>query len=77
MNITLATDQETIRRTREYARQHGTSLNHLVRDFLRSLTAGAGGDQAAAEFRRNATAFPGRSPEGYRFNREEAQRMRG
>lgn len=74
MNITLAADDDTVKRTREYARQHGTSVNQLVRDFLKSLTAHDDRDRVADEFVRNASAHPGRSPDGFRFNREEAQR---
>jgi hypothetical protein len=76
MNITLSTDAETVARTREYARQHGTSVNQLVRDFLRNLTARQDRDQVAEEFIRNATTHAGRSPKGFRFNREDAQRVR-
>ena len=74
MNITLSTDAETVARTREYARQHGTSVNQLVRDFLRNLTARQDRDQVAEEFVRNATTHAGRSPKGFRFTREDAQR---
>ena len=76
MNITLSADVETIERTREYARRNGTSLNQLVRDFLRSLTAGGDREQVADEFIRNATTHAGHSPKGFRFGREDAQRAR-
>lgn len=74
MNITLATDAETVERTREYARQHGTSVNQLVRNFLQNLTARKDRDCVADEFIRNATEHAGHSPEGFRFSRDEAQR---
>ena len=76
MNITLAADAGTVERTREYARQHGTSVNRLVRDYLQSLTAREDRDRVADEFIRNATEYAGHSPEGFRFNRDEAQRPR-
>jgi len=76
MNITLSADMDTLRRTRDYARQHGTSLNQLVRDFLRNLTAQDESDKVADEFVRNAMSHSGRSPKGFRFSREDAQRMR-
>jgi hypothetical protein len=76
MNITLSADVDTLRRTRDYAKQHGTSLNQLVRDFLRSLTAKDEADKVADEFVRNAMTHSGRSPKGFRFSREDAQRMR-
>ena len=76
MNITLAADAETVKRTREYARQHGTSVNQLVRNFLQNLTAREDRSHAADEFLRNATAHAGRSPKGFHFNREDVQRTR-
>jgi hypothetical protein len=76
MNITLSADMDTLRRTRDYAKQHGTSLNQLVRDFLRNLTTKDEADKVADEFVRNAMAHSGRSPKGFRFSREDAQRMR-
>jgi len=77
MNITLSADEETVRLTREYARQHGTSLNRLVRDYLCRLTATDEGETAADEFRRLALEHGGRSPKGFRFSREEAHRRNG
>ncbi len=74
MNITLSADEETVRRTREYARLHGTSLNQLVRDYLRQLTAGDEGESAAKEFSQLALQHGGRSPAGFRFDREAAHR---
>lgn len=76
MNITLAADAETVKRTREYARLHGTSVNQLVRDFLNSLTAREDRNEVADEFIRNATTHAGKSLKDFRFNREDAQRAR-
>ena len=39
MNITLSARDELIERAREYAREHGTSLNQLIRDHLERLVA--------------------------------------
>ena len=77
MNITLSADADTVQRTREYARHHGTSVNQLVRDFLRGLTEQGDRDRTADEFIRNATERGGRSPKGFRFSREQAQRTEG
>jgi hypothetical protein len=76
MNITLSADTETIQQTRKYAREHGTSVNQLVREFLAGLTGWKAGDEVAEEFERNATEHGGRSPKGYRFDRAQAQRRR-
>lgn len=76
VNITLSADMDTLRRTREYAKQHGTSLNQLVRDFMKNLTVRGESDKVADEFVRNAMGHGGCSPEGFRFSREDVQRMR-
>lgn len=34
-NVTLAMDEELVRKGREYARKHGMSFNALMRDLLR------------------------------------------
>lgn len=49
MNITLSADKETIRRAREVARRQGTSLNALIRSYLRSLGERSQYDGAAEE----------------------------
>jgi hypothetical protein len=37
MNITLSVDEQTVARAREVARQQGTSLNALIRDYLERI----------------------------------------
>lgn len=69
MNITLSADEHVIERARAWAQAHGTSLNTVIRDHLKSLAAGQDAPSVAAEFRKNA--LTGRSDEGYRFNRED------
>ena len=74
MNITLSADEDTVTRTRAYAREHGTSVNQLVRDFLESITGQEDRDRVAEEFARNAVEKAGRSPDGFRFDREQSHR---
>ncbi len=50
MNITLSARDELIEQAREYAREHGTSLNQLIRDHLERLVGETPRDQAADEF---------------------------
>lgn len=38
-NLTLAVDDDLLRRAREYAQRHGTSVNALVRHLLAQVTA--------------------------------------
>jgi hypothetical protein len=74
MNITLSEKEDVVERSRRYAREHGTSLNALVRGFLAGLAGQADRDEAADEFARNALEHGGSSPAGFRFNREAAHR---
>lgn len=76
MNITLSADPDLVGRTREYARKHGTTMNRLIRLFMADLTNSGGRDGAADEFARLARGSAGRSPKGYRFNREDAHQRK-
>lgn len=79
MNITLSARAELIRRAREYAAEHDTSLNQLIRDYLERLVGELPLPEAAREFAVIATASPGNS-EGAGVPRREdiyAERMDG
>ncbi len=39
MNITLSADKTLIKKAREYASKHDTSLNKMVRAFLQSIVS--------------------------------------
>lgn len=69
MNLTLSVDDRLVERAREVARQQGTSLNALIRDYLEGLIGQVGGDEILAEFEA-MWAEPGNSG-GKRFTREE------
>jgi hypothetical protein len=76
MNITLSADSETIARTRKYAREHGTSINQLIRGFLEGLTGRDDREGIVDEFTRNALTHGGRSPDDFRFDRERSHERR-
>jgi hypothetical protein len=73
MNLTLSVDESTVERAREVARQQGTSLNALIREYIEQLAGQVSGEQLLAEFR-ELWAKPGNSGGGYRFDREELYR---
>ena len=50
MNLTLAVDEKTVERAREVARQQGTSLNALIREYLELLAGQVSGDELVAQF---------------------------
>jgi len=70
MNITLSADAELIKKSREYAKAHNTSLNQLVRDYLSQLSGVNESGGAADEFVRLASSMPGRSEPGFKFVRD-------
>lgn len=71
MNITLSVDEKVVRRSRQYAREHDTTLNKMVRNFLQRIGGGHDYPAAADEFARLAKNMAGKSHHGYTFNREE------
>ncbi len=71
MNITLSADAALIEQAREIAARQGTSLNELVRAYLRSLVGQNGEDDPAAELVRLLESAAGHSG-GQRFRREDA-----
>lgn len=82
MDITLSFDAGLIRKAREYAKARGTSLNHLLVDYMtwitdepmaRRLTP----KEAADLFVRIAEQSGGRSPDGWKFDREDIHRRGG
>jgi len=70
MNITLSAEKELIMKSREYAKMHHTTLNHLVRGFLDRLSGGDDVEKVVEEFKQLAESMPGKSDEGYTFSRD-------
>ena len=73
-NITLSADEDLIASARAYAQAHGTTLNDMIRDYLKVVTAPRDPKEVAEEFRRLASEEAGCSEEGWTFNREEIHR---
>ena len=71
MNITLSADEKLIKKAREYAHKHGTTLNQLIRDYMERLTGHMSPEEAMKEFTRIALEHPGRSEPGWKFDRDE------
>ena len=70
MNITLSADTELIKKGREYASAHNTSLNQLIRDYLLKITGECEAEKAAEEFVRIASTMPGTSDSEFKFSRD-------
>ena len=75
MNITLAIDEQLVRRARKAAEAQGKSLNQIIREHLERLTAQDDPDAWAAEFERLSRESKGHS-RGWKFDREEIHARR-
>ncbi|MDX2265106.1 MAG: DUF6364 family protein [Hyphomicrobiales bacterium] len=71
-NVTLAIEEEVLAAARVYAAKHNTTVNGLVRDYLKRL---ATQEDRAANARKRLVELSERSqarlPDGWNFNREE------
>lgn len=70
MNITLSIDERLLTKSREYAKQHNTSLNKLLKEYLATLCGEQDAIANADEFKRLAKTRSGHSEQGFKFNRE-------
>ena len=70
-NITLAIDETIAARAREVARQQGTSLNALIREYIEQLAGHLRGEQIYQQLENLWRQGAGRSG-GRRFRREDA-----
>jgi hypothetical protein len=68
-NVTLSADEELLARARAYAQARQTTLNQLFREYLTRLTGEIDPERAAEEFSTLARSCPGRSEEGFVFDR--------
>ena len=71
MNITLSADKDLITKSRDYARKHNTTLNNIIREYLRKLVNEGEIKDIVSEFEKLAANFSGKSQKDYTFNREE------
>jgi len=71
-NLTLTVDEEILRRARIRALELGTSVNALVRDYLRQLAGRSTAAEGVAEFfAATRGAGAGSGPDGRTWRREE------
>jgi hypothetical protein len=59
MNITLSADEKLIKKARDYANKHNTTLNALIRDFLKKTVNETETQNVAAEFEMIAIHYGG------------------
>jgi antitoxin component of RelBE/YafQ-DinJ toxin-antitoxin module len=70
MNVTLSLEDDVVEEARKVAAGMGTSLNQLIRDYLRQLTARHEVERDLAELRALSAESTGDS-RNWRFNRDE------
>jgi hypothetical protein len=74
MNITLSIDEQLVERARAVAREQGTSLNALIREYIELLAGQVGGEKILEQFQAMWQA-PGNSA-GKRFDRDDVYEER-
>ncbi len=75
MNVTLAIDEQLVKRARKIAQAQGKSLNQYVREQLERLTARDDAAGWVEEFERLSRQSKGNS-RGRRFDRDAAHARR-
>lgn len=76
VNITLSAEEDLVAKARSYAQARNTTLNQLIRDYLKRLTGEIDPQQAAEEFAELALQRGGRSDDRFVFDRRDAH-LRG
>jgi len=69
MNVTLSIDDQLLEKARKHANAAGTSVNQMVRDYLKSVVGEDDIEADIAFFRR--TSGQGNPPPDWKFDREE------
>jgi Family of unknown function (DUF6364) len=75
VNFTLSIDDEVIQQARRRAEAMGTSVNHLVREYLGQLAGKNDPNADAEEFERLSRLARG-NRRGWKFDREELHARR-
>lgn len=75
MNITLSVDDRLVAKARRLARERGTSLNQLVRDYLEQLAQPRAPQDFGRELRR-LTRLGKTQSAGWVFDRDELHERR-
>jgi plasmid stability protein len=71
-NLTLSLDEDTLRKARIRALELGTSVNSLVREYLRQLAGGSTAAEGIAEFfAATEGTGAGSGPDGRTWSRDD------
>jgi hypothetical protein len=70
MTLTVSIDEQLMQRAQQVAKDLGTSLDQLIRQYLEGLTSRSSAEDDIAELRRLSLDAGGGSG-GWRFDRDE------
>lgn len=71
MNIALSIEERNDERARRVTQAMHKSLNQVIRDYLEQLAAPDRVERCAKEFRQLSQQHDAKSPERWKFNRDE------
>lgn len=71
MNVTVSIEDDTVERVREIARMQGTSLNEMVRGYLRAVAGRRTAEELVADLERQWSEVSTEYGD-YRFRRDDA-----
>ncbi|MGA2500014.1 MAG: DUF6364 family protein [Tepidisphaeraceae bacterium] len=77
MNITLSADARLIEKVRKAAQARGTTLNELIRDYMRQIAQEKTPETLADEFVAFMRENSARPRQGFRFDRNEIHERSG
>ena len=75
MNITLSIPNEIVENVREYAQRHNTSMNQLVREYLKKYTQADEHQKIAEEAMAFFQQIVPTLPKNAKISRDEMERM--
>lgn len=70
MDITILADKKLILKCRQYSNAHNTTLNDMIREFIKDISGEGDNLANSEEFARLAKTISGRSDSTFKFNRE-------
>lgn len=70
--VTVSVDEQTVEQALRVAQAMHKSLRQMIREYLEQIAHPERAEQDIAEFSRLAQQHECRSPDGWKFNRQEA-----
>ncbi len=71
MNITLSADEKLVERSRQFAAEHGTTLNDMILNYMKKIARISDIEKDAEEFAQLAKEHGGHARPDFVFDRNE------